>query len=671
MLVRRVFAGHRFLSTTTRPVYPVYFSYGESDFRSIRRSKQFFGDFSGYIREVEMMGKQLIFTRPPRWGKSLFQDMLSVYYDKNTTEAEFRELFAELDICKEDKEKPTPLAREFHVLSLDLGVSVEDPTRIEEKMFNQINESIDDFAQRYDLKVRINENDANASLSSAAKTVKRKGGLLYLLIDEYDRFANKLMFENPERYHELVGTSGSSPLRSFLETVKKVKPARTFITGITTIALADASGANSFKNVSLRRDLGAVVGFTEEVVQDGLDKLQLSESQANSAMELMRIYFDGYRFPGVGDDAPLFNSQQCLYFLQELASGELLYLLDNDMWENKRPSELINAITDPNTRISDNVFGVLCNTPISLHDITSLASTPMPCSISGLSTSYRLKEMLDPACSTGSDNPNELLARSRAFMFSHGMVTLTPGSHDDMGKLVVPNEIARQDYVNKLAPKLDLRAFDLGRLFQYPTDENLRSLFQSIVDKIDTAHDDYFSEGALQGTLEAWLRAKLQLSPRYKLVIQGEHGMTENPPGYSDLMMIDPSSKIAIVVELERIRVKYILDPRDKKNKRPMFNGIDRFNLEKFEKTIDKKELGQLLTLRSQKITQERKRITPTIRESLDAKKKQVIKYRKSLLRKGYAKDKNGEHVKTQGMGIYSFAAVQVGRRFIVEEAED
>lgn len=65
-------------------------------------------------------------------------------------------------------------------------------------------------------------------------------------------------------------TPGSSPLRSFLETVKKVKPARTLITGITTIALADAFGENSFRNVSLQQQLGTMVGFTEKIVRRGL-----------------------------------------------------------------------------------------------------------------------------------------------------------------------------------------------------------------------------------------------------------------------------------------------------------------------------------------------------------------------------------------------------------------
>ena len=113
MLFRCTFAGRRFLSTTTRSVSPVHFPYGENNFRSIRRAKKFFGDFSGYIREVETIGNHLIFTRPPRWGKSLFQDMLSVYYDKNTTEEEFHELFTELDICTGIKSYKTDLRALF------------------------------------------------------------------------------------------------------------------------------------------------------------------------------------------------------------------------------------------------------------------------------------------------------------------------------------------------------------------------------------------------------------------------------------------------------------------------------------------------------------------------------------------------------------------------------
>ena len=110
MAVRQAFAGRRLLSTGTHPVYPVHFPYDKSDFLSIHRSEQFFDDFSGYIREVEMMGEHLIFTRPPCWGKSLFQNMIRFYYDKNTAGEEFHDLFGDLQICKEDKKQPTPFA---------------------------------------------------------------------------------------------------------------------------------------------------------------------------------------------------------------------------------------------------------------------------------------------------------------------------------------------------------------------------------------------------------------------------------------------------------------------------------------------------------------------------------------------------------------------------------
>ena len=260
----------------------VHFPVGESDFASIRRSGQFFADNSAHIRTVENMGKQLIFTRPPRWGKSLFVDMMCVYYDKNTSESDFMELFGGLDIGK----SPTAEAQSFCVLPIDLTVDVDVESHVDvirKRMYDCINGQVENFAERYGMPVDAVVDPLNAaqSLRKVANKVRLNGDKLYVLIDEYDRVANKLMFENPERYLDMVaakkvGTSplrgvpealnskeastspllgvlemlnakegGTSPLRGVLETLKAIKPTRTFITGITTLALADASGANS------------------------------------------------------------------------------------------------------------------------------------------------------------------------------------------------------------------------------------------------------------------------------------------------------------------------------------------------------------------------------------------------------------------------------------------
>ena len=52
-------------------------------------------------------------------------------------------------------------------------------------------------------------------------------------------------------------------------------------------------------NVSLHPALGTMLGLTSEHVRGGLDDLKLSQTHVLTAMELMRAYFDGYRFPGV------------------------------------------------------------------------------------------------------------------------------------------------------------------------------------------------------------------------------------------------------------------------------------------------------------------------------------------------------------------------------------
>ena len=116
-------------------------------------------------------------------------------------------------------------------------------------MHNCINGQVENFAERYGMPVDavVDPLDAAQSLRKVANKVRLNGDKLYVLIDEYDRVANKLMFENPERNLAIVGRkeAGLSLLRGVLETLKAIKPTRTFITGITTLALADASGANS------------------------------------------------------------------------------------------------------------------------------------------------------------------------------------------------------------------------------------------------------------------------------------------------------------------------------------------------------------------------------------------------------------------------------------------
>jgi hypothetical protein len=66
--------------------------------------------------------------------------------------------------------------------------------------------------------IYITRDDALASFLSLVDAVHATSTPLYLIVDEYDRFANKLLFENPTLYGSVVmgesGKRGLSVLRS-------------------------------------------------------------------------------------------------------------------------------------------------------------------------------------------------------------------------------------------------------------------------------------------------------------------------------------------------------------------------------------------------------------------------------------------------------------------------
>jgi hypothetical protein len=119
-----------------------------------------------------------------------------------------------------------------------------------------------DFRTKYELDFEISRSQLRSESEDAARAVKRNGGKLYILIDEYDRFANELLVSRRKAYESfIIGTRGdelSSPMRSFLQTVKTVcgddGNTRLFMTGIMPLALADASGFNIAKNMTLDSD---------------------------------------------------------------------------------------------------------------------------------------------------------------------------------------------------------------------------------------------------------------------------------------------------------------------------------------------------------------------------------------------------------------------------------
>jgi len=191
------------------------FPYGISDFRSIIKEGYFYCDRTDKIPLLENSKSQL-FIRPRRFGKSLVLSMLENYYDVAKKD-EFEEIFGNLKIGK----NPTKLSNSYFILKFDF--SCVDPTGsaedVKQALYDHINDCIKGFVLYYRNfefpDIEVNPTNALSSVNSLVNAVRMTPHPVYLLIDEYDNFANTVMMgvqRSEGRYEALVHEEG--PLRA-------------------------------------------------------------------------------------------------------------------------------------------------------------------------------------------------------------------------------------------------------------------------------------------------------------------------------------------------------------------------------------------------------------------------------------------------------------------------
>jgi len=193
--------------------------YGKSNFGSIRRKKMWYVDKTRFLHEVEASPEQLLLVRPPRFGKSLFLSMMEYYYDLNHKD-DFDDLFSGLWI----HQNLTSLRSSFHVLKLDLS-SIPNHGDALKNLTKCINGNVVHCCRTYGLNVESIVDEENASQSLLRLAQKFVGQNFMILSDEYDRFANELMFQNPTAFGKVVtgksSNADSSFFKSFFQILKK------------------------------------------------------------------------------------------------------------------------------------------------------------------------------------------------------------------------------------------------------------------------------------------------------------------------------------------------------------------------------------------------------------------------------------------------------------------
>jgi len=301
--------------------------YGFSDFYLLRCENYFYVDRSSHIRLIEETGNQLLFLRPRRFGKSLLLSMLENYYDVAKA-SEFDKLFGELAIGK----KPTEKHNQYLVMKWDFSnVNPEGgASQIQVRLNRYINRCIQDFAEKYQTvllkNIHIEPEDAIDSFLSLLSAVRQTPYRLYLLIDEYDNFANDLMMGcgeiNPERYKTLLSTEGS--LKALFRAVKSASSGngleRVFITGVSPVLMSDITSAyNVAENIYLLPEFNDVCGFRESeltsVVNQVVAECKLSPDSVQIALNLMQTFYNAYCF-SVSVNELVYNPTLVLYFLK-------------------------------------------------------------------------------------------------------------------------------------------------------------------------------------------------------------------------------------------------------------------------------------------------------------------------------------------------------------------
>ena len=291
--------------------------YGISNFRTIKEEGYVYVDKTRYIRVLEdYPAPYQFFLRPRRFGKSLFVSLLNYYYDIKEQE-NFHALFSGTEIGNE----PTAKRSSYYVLNFDFSAI---PTGTEEELragfAARVSDSITQFCDQYGISPSLDPSGSPADLLHGllSRLPSRMDGKVFVIIDEYDHFANELLSFNLPLFQETISRQGF--IRKWYEALKigtKKNVARIFATGVSPITLDSlTSGFNISANLTRHPKLNGMMGFTEQEVIWLMEQTVPGE-EISLKLPIMRQYYNGYLFSDRGQTR-VFNSDMILYYLSSI-----------------------------------------------------------------------------------------------------------------------------------------------------------------------------------------------------------------------------------------------------------------------------------------------------------------------------------------------------------------
>ncbi len=307
--------------------------YGITDFDRICRENRYYVDKTDFIPLMEESEPFVMYLRPRRFGKTLMLAVLDAYYNVKYKDR-FDFYFKDLKVYQNLTEKRSSyLVMKFNFSKVDNNI---------ERVYSSFNENVKNslriFVNQYaeylpadTLEKFSSIEDCDKALDYVLSQVLLVNQRIFMLIDEYDNFANSLLSRNENDYVKL--THGDGFFRLFFNILKAHTSGmespieRIFITGVSPLTLSDVtSGYNIGKNYSLKSEYNSMVGFTEAEVRSMLEYYRDEKGNFNHSideiMDLIKPWYNNYCFnEECVDDDRVFNSDMLWYFLSEYVTN--------------------------------------------------------------------------------------------------------------------------------------------------------------------------------------------------------------------------------------------------------------------------------------------------------------------------------------------------------------
>ena len=568
--------------------------YGISNYGRIVQKNNYYVDKTMYLKTVEDAGDYLFFIRPRRFGKSLFLSVMEAYYDVYYKDR-FEEFFKKTTVFL----NPTPERGTYLVLKLNFSEIDPKIEKLENSFLLYVKEKSAAFFSKYkellstDKSIILPEIEKMTSPSDILRSLllhcRMSSRKLYVIIDEYDNFANTILSTSGENAYQAL-THGEGFYRAFFNVLKAgtgdidAPISRLFITGVSPITLDDVtSGFNIGKNISLRAAFNRMLGFTENDLIEMIEYYRnegLIDHQTEDLLQLMTEWYGNYLF-SEDDEVKLFNPDMVLYFL------------DNYMTGKKLPGDLIDR-----------------NVRIDYKKLRHLIIIDRDKKKTGNGNFNRLKEIMEEGGTLSElvqGFPLEKLVDEKPFvslLFYFGLLTIE-GAERDKIKLRIPNETVKRlhyDYLVQGYRETDIFDLDLPTYSDLMSNMAYDGRWKPLFDYITGRMRESMSLRDLitgEKSIQAFLNVYLGLSQLF--IIHPEKEMNK---GYADIVMEPFLARYEGIKYSYLLEIKYVKKDREQDTDRIQRLRADaekqlkKYSMdERFKKNLEKTTLIRLVLI--------------------------------------------------------------------------